>query len=64
MLGSGGLCLGVVGPVLPWYCPGGRHPYLLGHLPDALHAGAVQVAVVLAGLDEAVALDVLLHLFP
>lgn len=38
--------------------------YLLSHLTDALDAGAVQVAVVLAGLDEAVALDVLLHLLP
>ncbi|KAG7274340.1 hypothetical protein CRUP_028660 [Coryphaenoides rupestris] len=38
--------------------------YLLGHLPDTLDAGAVQVAVVLARLDESVALDVLLHLFP
>ena len=62
-----GACWVVAGSVWVWwvrYCPGGRHPYLLGDLPDALHAGAVQVAVVLAGLDEAVALDVLLHLFP
>lgn len=38
--------------------------YLLCHLADTLNAGAIQVAVVLARLDEAVALDVLLHLFP
>jgi len=36
--------------------------YLLGHLSDRLHAGSVQVAVVLARLDELVLLDVLLHL--
>lgn len=38
--------------------------HLLGHLADALNAGAVKVAVVLARLDEPVALDVFLHLFP
>lgn len=41
-----------------------RVTHLLGHLPDALNAGAVQVAVVLARLDEPMALDVFLHLFP
>lgn len=38
--------------------------HLLGHLAHTLHTGAVQVAVVLARLDEPVALDVLLHLLP
>lgn len=38
--------------------------HLLGHLADALDAGAVQVAVVLARLDEPMALNVFLHLFP
>lgn len=38
-----------------------RH-YLLRHLPDRLHAGPVQVVVVLPRLDELVVLDVLLHL--
>ena len=38
--------------------------HLLGHLPDRLYAGAVQVVVVLARLDELVVLDVLLHLLP
>lgn len=35
---------------------------LLGHLADTLDAGAVQVAVVLARLDEPMALNVFLHL--
>jgi len=38
--------------------------HLLSHLADTLDTGAVQVTVVLAGLDESMALDVLLHLFP
>ena len=38
--------------------------YLLGHLADRGHAGAVQVVVVLARLDEQVVLDVTLHLLP
>lgn len=38
--------------------------HLLGHLADALHAGAVQMTVVLPGFNEPVALDVLFHLFP
>lgn len=36
--------------------------YLLGHLSDRLHAGSIQVAVVLSCLDEPVVLDVFLHL--
>lgn len=38
-------------------------PHLLGHLAHTLHAGAVQVAVVLARLNEPMALNVFLHLF-
>lgn len=38
--------------------------HLLSHLAHTLDTGAVQVAVVLARLDEPMALDVLLHLFP
>ena len=38
--------------------------HLLGHLPDRLDGGAVEVVVVLARLDELVVLDVLLHLLP
>lgn len=37
---------------------------LLSHLADTLDAGAVKVAVVLARLDEPMALNVFLHLFP
>lgn len=40
--------------------PGPTH--LLSHLSHRLDAGSVQVAVVLARLDEVVLLDVLLHL--
>lgn len=39
-------------------------PYLLCHFSHRLHAGSVQVAVVLAGLNELVRLNVLLHFFP
>lgn len=39
-------------------------PYLLGHLPHGLDTRPVQVAIVLARLDELVRLDVLLHLLP
>lgn len=38
--------------------------YLLRDLSHWLYAGSVQVAVVLAGLDEQMVLDVLFHLFP
>lgn len=38
--------------------------YLLCHLSHGLDAGSIQVAVVLAGLDELVCLDVLLHFLP
>ncbi len=38
--------------------------HLLSHLSDTLDTSAVQVTVVLARLDEPMALDVLLHLFP
>lgn len=38
--------------------------YLLCHLSHGLDAGPVQVAVVLAGLNELVRLNVLLHFFP
>lgn len=38
--------------------------HLLSHLTDTLDTGAIQVTVVLARLDEPMALDVLLHLFP
>lgn len=37
--------------------------HLLSHLADALDTGAIQVTVVLARLDEPMALNVLLHLF-
>lgn len=43
---------------------GARGSYLLGHLPHGLDARPVEVAVVLAGLDELVRLDVLLHFLP
>ena len=36
--------------------------YLLCHLTYGLHAGAVEVVVVLARLNELMVLDVLLHL--
>lgn len=38
--------------------------HLLSDLADTLDAGAVQVTVVLSRLDEPMALDVFLHLFP
>lgn len=41
-----------------------RPTYLLSHLPHRLDAGSVQVVVVLPCLDEAVVLDVPLHLLP
>lgn len=41
-----------------------RGSYLLGHLAHGLDAGSIQVAVVLAGLNELVRLDVLLHFLP
>lgn len=43
---------------------GATGPYLLCHLPHGLHAGSVQMAVVLAGLNELVRLNVLLHFLP
>lgn len=48
--------------VISWSQGSGSPGYLLSHLPDRLHAGPVQVAVVLPRLDEPVVLDVLLHL--
>jgi len=36
--------------------------HLLGDFADRLYAGAVQVGVVLSGLDELMALNVALHL--
>lgn len=38
--------------------------HLLGHLSDTLNRRPVQVVVVLPCLDEAMGLDVALHLFP
>lgn len=38
--------------------------HLFSHLADTLDAGAVQMTVILARFDEAMALDVFLHLFP
>lgn len=38
--------------------------YLLCHLPHRLDTGPVEVAVVLAGLDELVRLNVLFHFLP
>jgi len=35
--------------------------HLFGDLTDRLHAGSVQIAVVLAGLDELMTLDVSFH---
>lgn len=43
---------------------GCRRSYLLCHLSHGLDAGPIQVAVVLAGLNELVRLNVLLHFFP
>lgn len=42
----------------------GRGSYLLCHLSHGLDAGSIQVAIVLAGLDELVGLNVLLHFLP
>lgn len=42
----------------------GRGSYLLCHLSHGLDAGSIQVAVVLAGLDKLVGLNVLLHFLP
>ena len=42
----------------------GRGSYLLCHLSHGLDAGSIQVAVVLAGLNELVGLNVLLHFLP
>lgn len=47
--------------LIPFYK---THYHLLRHLADTLDARAVQVTVVLASLDEPMALDVLLHLLP
>lgn len=38
--------------------------YLLCHLSHGLNAGPIEVAVVLAGLNELVRLNVLLHFLP
>ena len=38
--------------------------HLFSHLTDTLYTGTIQMTIVLARLDEPMALDVLLHLFP
>lgn len=47
--------------VHPSPCP---PTYLLSHFPYGLDACPIKVAIVLSGLDELVALNVLLHLLP